>query len=203
MNCEPFSRYQLLYPPFGLFDLDTTAMCSGTTLAVGVEVDLITGAGRLGVTGETDGKFLVFAKSQIGVPVQLSQVTYDYVGAATGLFGGAVGLVANAAAGNIAGALIAGSGLVGTAANAMRPTVTSLGGNGGYADLSGRIHLIAQFYHMPGEDNTNAGRPLCETRQLSTLAGYQKILDGDVTIPGTAGEQAAVKAFLEGGYFYE
>ena len=203
MNCEPFSRYQLLYPPFGIFDLDTTAMCSGTTLSVGVELDLITGSGRLGVTGETNGKFLAFAKSQIGVPIQLSQVTYDYVGAATGLFSGAVGLVANAASGNIAGALINGAGLIGTAANAMRPSVTSLGGNGGYADLSGKIHLLAQFYHMPGEDNTNAGRPLCETRQLSTLSGYQKILDGDVAIPGTAGEQAALKAFLEGGYFYE
>lgn len=203
MNCEPFSRYQLLYPPFGLFDLDTTAMCSGTTLSVGAEVDLITGAGRLGVTGETDGKFLVFAKSQVGVPVQLAQVAYDYVGAASGYIGGVAGIIGSALSANFAGVAISTAGLVGTAANAMRPTVTSIGGNGGYADLSGRIHLIAQFYHMPGEDNTNAGRPLCETRQLSTLSGYQKILDGDVAIPGTAGEQAAVKAFLEGGYFYE
>jgi hypothetical protein len=29
------------------------------------------------------------------------------------------------------------------------------------------------------------------------------IMDGDVQISGTAGEQAAVKSFLEGGYYYE
>lgn len=203
MNCEPFSRYQLLYPPFGMFDLDTTAMCSGSTLSVGVEVDLITGAGRLGVTGETDGKFLVFAKSQVGVPINLTQVTYDYLGAAGGVAGGLIGMVGNAIAGNLAGASMSAIGLVGSAVNAMRPSVSSLGGNGGFSDLSGKIHLLAQFYHMPGEDISHAGRPLCENRQLSTLPGYQKIMDGDVTISGTAGEQAAIKSFLEGGYFYE
>lgn len=203
MNCEPFSRYQLYYPPFGLFDLDTTAMCSGSSLSIAADIDLITGSGKMTAAGEGDGKYLVHAKAQVGVPILLSQVTYDYVGAATGIFSGAVGVLTSAIAGNAAGALISGAGLVGTAANAMRPSVASMGSNGGYSDLSGKITLLAQFYHMPGEDNANAGRPLCETRQLSTLSGYQKIMDGDVAIAGTAGEQAAVKAFLEGGYFYE
>lgn len=203
MNCEPFSRYQFYYPPFGLFDLDSTAICSGSSLAISVDIDLISGSGRLLVSGEGDGKYIVHAKSQVGVPVQLSQVTYDYVGAATGLFSGVAGMIGSLVSGNIAGAAVAGSGLIGTAANAMRPSVTSIGGNGGYSDLSGRITILAQFYHMPGEDNANAGRPLCETRQLSTLPGYQKIMDGDVVIAGTAGEQAMIKSYLEGGYYYE
>lgn len=203
MNCEPFSRYQLYYPPFGLFDLDTTAMCSGTSLSISADIDLISGAGKLIVTGEGDGKYLVQAKSQVGVPVQLAQVSYDYAGSVTGFAGGLMGMLGGAATGNIVGAGMSALGMVGSAVNAMRPSVSAIGGNGGYSDLSGRITLAAQFYHMPGEDNTNAGRPLCEVRQLSSLSGYQKIMDGDVGISGTAGEQAAVKAFLEGGYFYE
>ena len=203
MNCEPFSRYQLYYPPFGLFDLDSTAMCSGTRLAISVYLDLITGSGRLQVAGEGDGKYLVHTKSQVGVPINLTQVTYDYMGAAGGVAGGLIGMVGNAIAGNIAGASMSAIGLVGSAVNAMRPSVSSIGGNGGFSDITGRITLLAQFYHMPGEDISHAGRPLCDNRQLSTLPGYQKIMDGDVTISGTAGEQAAIKAFLEGGYFYE
>lgn len=203
MNCEPFSRYQLFYPPFGLFDLDTTAMCSGTSFSIVVYLDLITGSATLRAAGEGDGKYLVNAKSQVGVPINLSQITYDYLGAAGGVAGGLIGMIGSAISGNLAGASMSAVGLVGSAVNAMRPAVSSMGGNGGFADITGRITLLAQFYHMPDEDLSHAGRPLCENRQLSTLPGYQKIMDGDVSIAGTAGEQAAIKAFLEGGYFYE
>lgn len=203
MNCEPFSRYQLYYPPFGLFDLDSTAMCSGTQLAITVYLDLITGSGRLQVAGEGDGKYLVHTSSQVGVPINLTQITYDYLGAAGGVAGGLIGMIGSAISGNLAGASMSAIGMVGSAVNAMRPSVSSIGGNGGFSDLTGRITLLAQFYHMPGEDLSHAGRPLCDNRQLSTLPGYQKIMDGDVTISGTAGEQAAIKSFLEGGYFYE
>lgn len=203
MNCEPFSRYQLWYPPFGLFDLDTTAMCSGTSLSCSADIDLISGAGKLSVAGEGDGKYLVLTKSQVGVPIQLSQVSYDYVGTATGMIGGALGMIGSAIAGNLAGAAMSGLGMLGSATDAMRPAVSSIGGNGGYSDLYGRITLLAQFYHMPEEDNSHAGRPLCKNKTLSTIPGYQLIMDGDVAINGTAGEQAAIKAYLEGGYFYE
>lgn len=203
MNTEPFSRYQLLYPPFGMFDLDTAAMCSGTQLAITVYLDLITGVGTLRVAGEGDGKYLINAKTQVGVPINLTQVTHDYLGAAGGMAGGLIGAIGNAVAGNIAGASLSVMGMVGSAANIARPSASSIGGNGGFSDITGRITLLAQFYHMPGEDNSHAGRPLCDNRQLSTLPGFQKIMDGDVTISGTAGEQAAIKSFLEGGYFYE
>lgn len=203
MNCEPFSRYQLLYPPFGLFDLDTSVMCSGTSLSITVYLDLITGSGNLRVTGEGDGKYLVNVKTQVGVPINLTQVTHDYLGAAGGMVGGALSMIGSAITGNVAGAVMGGIGMVGSAVDAMRPAVSSLGSNGGFADINGRITLAAQFYHMPEEDNSHAGRPLCQNRQLSTIPGYQKIMDGDVSINGTAGEQAAIKSFLEGGYFYE
>ena len=203
MNCEPFSRYQLLYPPFGLFDLDTSAMCSGTSLSIMVYLDLITGSANLRVTGEGDGKYLVNVKTQVGVPINLTQVTHDYLGAAGGMVGGALSMIGSAITGNVAGAVMGGVGMVGSAVDAMRPAVSSLGSNGGFADINGRITLLAQFYHMPQEDNSHAGRPLCQNKTLSTIPGYQKIMDGDVAINGTAGEQAAIKAYLEGGYFYE
>ena len=203
MNTEPFSRYQLLFPPFGLFDLDSSVICSGTSLSLNVYLDLITGSATLRGAGEGDGKYLMNAKSQVGVPINLTQVTYDYLGAAGSFAGGLIGMVSNAVAGNLAGASMSALGMIGSAVDAMRPAVSSLGGNGGFSDISGRVTLAAQFYHMPQEDNANAGRPLGENRQLSTLPGFQKIMDGDVTIAGTAGEQAMIKSYLEGGYYYE
>ena len=203
MNCEPFSRYQFLYPPFGLFDLDTSVMCAGSSLSITVYLDLITGSGNLRVTGEGNGKYLVNVKTQVGIPINLTQITHDYMGAAGGMIGGALSMIGSAITGNVAGAVMGGVGMVGSAVDAMRPAVSSLGSNGGFADINGRITLAAQFYHMPEEDVSHAGRPLCQNRVLSSLPGYQKIMDGDVAINGTAGEQAAIKSFLEGGYFYE
>lgn len=203
MNTEPFSRYQLLYPPFGLFDLDTSVISQASTLTTEVILDLITGSATLRVWAESAGKFLINTKSQVGVPIDLTQSTHDYIGAATGFAGSIMGMVGSAATGNIMGASMSAMGMVGSVTSAMRPAASSIGGNGGYSDLYGLITLLAQFYHMPEEDNSHAGRPLCQNKTLSTIPGYQKIMDGDVAINGTAGEQAAIKAYLEGGYFYE
>jgi hypothetical protein len=52
------------------------------------------------------------------------------------------------------------------------------------------------------EDNEHSGRPLCQIRRISTLPGYLLIKDGEVDINGFAGEAEAVRAYLEGGFFY-
>lgn len=196
MNVEPYTRIQLIYPPFGVFDIDTASAEDQTALSCETFIDLITGSAILKVRGKESGKMFVNASSQVGVDIQLSQITKDYVGSIMqGVQAGvsAVGF-------DFGGAATA---AVGSVISAYKPIVSNVGGNGGYSDLNGKIVLHQEYFEPVPDDNTNAGRPLCEIRQLSTLPGYQLIMDGDVLISGTAGEQAAIKSFLEGGYYYE
>lgn len=196
MNTEPFTRIQLVYPPFGAFELDTAALSNQSAVTCITYLDAITGMGHLKVRAKESGKILVNTQAQVGVQIQLSQVTKDIIGSAMQAAGAASDLFSF----NFGGAA---QNAIGSAVSAYKPLVSSIGGNGGFSDLNGLVELQQSFFYPVDEDNANAGRPLCEIRQLSTLPGYQKIMDGDVTIAGTAGEQAMIKSYLEGGYYYE
>ena len=58
-------------------------------------------------------------------------------------------------------------------------------------------------YMIVSEDNECLGRPMCQTRQLSTLPGYQKILGPDISLEATDVEINDVNQLLASGYFYE
>lgn len=203
LNCEPYTRYQLLIPPFGNFELDSTVLTQATTLSITIYLDLLTGVGTLRVSGEGDGQYLINSKTQIGVPINLTQITHDYLGSAGGLLGGVVSAGAGLAMGNPVGIIGGVMSAIGSAVNAYKPIVSSMGGNGGFSDLTGRITLAAQFYNVAEEDNENCGRPLCQLRQINTLGGYTMVKEGDVEINGFGSEQSLVKSYLEGGFYYE
>lgn len=196
MNVEPFTRLQLVFPPFGAFELDTAALSDQSAITCITYLDAITGMGHLKVRGKESGKVLLNTQAQIGVQIQLSQVMKDIIGSAIQAAGAASDLFSL----NFGGAT---QNAIGSAVSAYKPLISSIGGNGGFSDLNGFVELQHSFFYPVDEDNANAGRPLCEIRQLSTLPGYQLIMDGDVNIAGTAGEQAMIKSYLEGGYYYE
>lgn len=201
LNCSPYTRLRLTMPPFGMFDIDTALCCNASQLRAQVILDYITGLGTLDIIADNVSMHRV--KGQVGVPIQLTQVTYDYIGSLSGAASGAIATLGGVFSLN-AGAVMNGiSTMIGSAVNSMVPNQSSIGGNGGFSELRGQATLYYEHYYPVDDDNANAGRPLCEIRQLSTLPGYQLIMDGDVLISGTAGEQAAIKSFLEGGYYYE
>lgn len=203
LNVEPYTRMQLLFPPFGNFELDTSVLTQASYLAITVYIDLITGAGTLRVGAEGDGQFLINAKTQVGVPINLTQVTHDYLSMFGGLVGGGISAGVGAATANPVGIIGGVVSAIGSVVNAFKPIVSSMGGNGGFSDLTGKPTLACQFYDIPEEDNTNAGRPLCQMRTIKTLPGYILVREGDVEINGVGGEQATVKTYLEGGFYYE
>lgn len=65
------------------------------------------------------------------------------------------------------------------------------------------LTLSGRFLPIVSEDFTHIGRPLMATRQLSTLSGFCLCRDADVSFGCTERERAAIKAFLEGGFFIE
>ena len=71
------------------------------------------------------------------------------------------------------------------------------------AAIHGYALLEYVWKYVTDDDNTDHGKPLCAVRQLSTLSGYQMILEPHIHTTGTASEDDQINAFLAGGYFYE
>lgn len=202
VNQAPYTTLALQAPPFGLIDLDTTALVDATSLSIGCYVDLPTG---LGILTLSNGSIILNRiEAQLGVPVQLSQVLHDYAGAITGAVGAIGSAVGGAMSGNIAGAVTGFvNGAIGSAIAAKYPTAQSLGSGGSYAQLTGNWNIYAQFFSMVDDDITHNGRPCCEMVTPANIGGYMLIQDGDVSISGTHEEAQEIKRYLETGFFYE
>lgn len=200
-NLSPYTRINLDYPPFGNIELDTTLTCMASNISGYVLIDLVTGMGTLKVliNGVEQGLY----HAQIGVPIQLSQVSKDYTGAAVAT-GTGLAAVGSAIAGqNFAGAISSGIASIGEGARSMLSRHTSAGGAGSFSGLYGRPRLYHQFTEIADGDNDHRGRPLCAIEQLSNIPGYIQVLDGDIAIPGFDGEADYIKEMLEAGLFYE
>lgn len=199
VNSAPYTKMTLTIPPYGCIDIDTSVTCNASTLDVDVEIDPTNGKGILVI--KCNNIVLNRLEAQIGVPVSLSSVTRDYIGAASSAIS-AVGGVVSAGLGNIGG-LFSAAGSIGNAVEALMPRAQTIGSTGSFVANRGDFRLDYQFMRPVDDDNTHNGRPLCDVRQISSLSGYMLIQDGDVAITGTSAEDAAVRNYLESGFYYE
>lgn len=202
VNSAPYTMLTLYCAPFGVIEIDTSVTANQSSLTAEFTVDPISGRGTLRIL--CNGTVLHSLKAQIGVPIQLSQITRDYVGGITSMVSGIAGTIGSALTGNVAGAISSAASGIGNAINAMKPRQQSMGTGGGFDDIQPVTWTLDhQFFRPVTDDPSHNGRPLCQLRQLSTLAGYQMIQDGDVPIPGTSEEADKVRGYLESGYYYE
>ncbi len=199
VNSKPYTNITLTIPPWGCIDIDTSVTANASILSVDVEVDAISGKGVLVVTA--NGIVLNRLEAQVGVPISLSSVTRDYIGAATSALG-AVGGAISGFMGNIGGFIGAASG-VGNAVESLMPRAQTIGTTGSFVSNRGEFRLDHQFFRPVPDDNTHNGRPLCQVREINTLSGYMLIQDGDVQIAGTASEDSKIRNYLETGFYYE
>lgn len=199
LNSAPYTNITLTIPPFGCIDIDSSVTCGASTLTAEVEVDPITGKGILVVS--CNGIILNRIEAQIGVPISLSSVTRDYIGAASSALG-AVGGVVSGLMGNVGGFLGAAAG-VGNAAEAIMPRASTIGTTGTFAANHGDCELDFQFFRPVDDDPVHNGRPLCQMKTISNLSGYIMVQDGDVETTGTSTEDAQIRTYLETGFYYE
>lgn len=201
LNTAPYTRVNLDLPPFGNLELDTTLTSNATQVQALITFDLITGQGRARVL--IDGVCTDMAESQIGVPIQLSQVMKDYLGAAQSGFNAVVGTISGIVSGQYAGAISSAGNGIANAVRAMQPRGSSVGGAGSFAHLKNRARLYHQFMIPVDEDNSHCGRPLCQIRQVSTLPGYLLVKDAELDLAGFTEEAAEIRDIMESGFFYE
>lgn len=216
MNASPYTRISLLYPPFGLFELDTAALIDADYIMTECKIDLISGLGTFDIYAsmkgthrlsgsDTSNNMLNRIKTQIGVPIQLTEIGYDYSNyLATAVGIGAEALMSNF--GNMMNSTISNAiSQIGTAANAMRTKSSSMGSNGGFSELSGYAILYEDYYLALDEDLGHLGRPLCKIRTFKNLGnGFYIVRDGDIELrQALYPEIMQIKTYLESGIFYE
>lgn len=200
VNSAPYTNLTLTIPPFGVFDIDTSVSCNASTITALVTIDPITGKATLTVS--CNGIILNRIESQLGVPISLSSVTRDYIGAVSGIGGAITGGIAGMAGGP-AGFLLGAASGIGDAVKSLAPRANTIGTTGAFATLRGDLKLDHQFFRPITDDPVHNGRPACAIHRISTLSGYMIIQDGDVPINGTSEEDSAVRQYLESGFYYE
>lgn len=209
LNMEPYSRYCLFCPPFGSVPLDSTMLSTMDTIKLIIKIDCITGMGNLyveGATGSSVGipsRVITAAQTQIGVPIQLAQISIDYLGTASAVIDGASSVVSSIMAGDVLGGIVGGASAIGNALQASAPQLMTSGAGGSLAGLKGPTELRAQFFPITDEDNDHRGRPLCSPRQIKDVPGYLLCADGEVPFAGSPEELEAVRRALATGFFYE
>lgn len=198
-HMEPFTRYKLVLPPFGTFNLPgPTVVEYGGIVSGSVKVDCITGQAVLELTN-----YAIEAVAELGIQIQLSGISVDYAGAMKAAVSAAGGAIGSLLRGDVVGAITGGvSGIISTA-QAGAPEATQGGIGGGMAAINAIRYCHTINYPVVDEDNTEKGKPLCKVRTISDLTGYILCADGEVEAPATDGELKQIESYLTRGFFYE
>lgn len=202
LNYPPYTTMWLDVPPFGVIQLDATILRDSRLVQIDARVDIITGVANLKIM-DVNNVLLNSLTSQVGVPINLSQVTRDYLGAATTAVNASANTIQSAIFGNIAGAVSSYASGIETATKALAPRVQSMGTTGNFSSLYGKPRLYEQFFTIADEDLSHNGRPLCKVRTPASLGGFMTVLDGDISAPATDAELSEIRSLLEGGFYYE
>lgn len=201
-NASPYTDYTIFLQPFGVIPLDASKLWGAVTLSIQYMVDLFTGDSILRIF--TDANQLVHeTTAQLGVPIQLSNITFDVPSG-----GGLLQTGIAAAFGGLQAALTGGSfsdvgnGIL-NAAQATNADVASKGATGSTIAFDSVPYMVARFKILVDDNNEDHGRPLCKRVQLSTIPGFIMVDDPDIALNATAAEIDSVKSYLKNGFFYE
>lgn len=222
LNKNPFTRANLSCKPFGLIPIDLFKV-SDNTIVCNIECDATNGLGSLSVY--SGGNLLGIYYAQIGVSLAMAQgVSNALVGTANTLlvqsndpqiaqFEKAVEDTQakfpdfNASSVGNGGAAVMTSAAtitgVGNAIKSLMPQLQVTGSQGFFGNIDELMTLYIEYIHIVDEDNDDIGRPLMQKRVINTLSGYILVNSADIAIDGYVGELAAVKSYMNGGFFYE
>lgn len=207
LNGAPYSTYMMTFPGFGEIRIDANIFATKSSLWFQVFLDTVSGLGKLVIYDanpeSSDANIVDVIRNQIGVPIQLSQMSSQFFSSLQSGINSAATAGLSYGTGNEIGLLGGVMGMIGSVVNAGIPKLTTSGASGSFAEFQLDPTIYATFYPLVDEDNADRGRPLCSARQVSAVPGYQVIADPDISIAGTRQENSDIKAYMQGGYFYE
>lgn len=203
LHKTPFASYYLFCQPWGAIPLNGDQIAA-TGIDCVIVFDFITGNAILTVTSKLNGNVLFTGEAPVGVPMQLSNVGFDYkaLTSLSSLKASALNSAIAAIAGGSEG--FSASNILSSAA-AANAEVENRGSNGGMSavSLGGKATLFAIFPDIVDFDNANNGSPLCQMKRISELSGYVKVMNGNIPVAALGSEREQIKNYLEGGFYYE
>lgn len=195
-NARPYSSIEAVVNPWGVYELDGREV-AGKTLTWQSETSLITGESRLtcAAGSHMTAPNYINVTGQVGSPVQIGQQQTNILGG----IGKLAGTVAGAASGMAPVAL---AGLAVSSVLDLVPHARSTGSAGTALHNPGAIYITRQTYARAAYA-PEIGRPLYQSRTISSLGGWLQLQSGDIVMTGSAADRAAVKSALETGIWYE
>jgi len=201
LNMQPFSKYIINAGPWGAIPIDNGQLLDESSLTCVINVDLMTGTGRLSIKGKNSLAYVEDHVAQIGVPVQLGQNMLNQ-GALFSSGSGIANTISSFVGGDAAGALTNGLSAIGNIAALSQATPVSVGSNGSMA-FNVLFNIVARFLTVVDEDLQSRGRPLCKKVTISSLSGFIMCEDADPAIAATDAELREIVGYMNGGFYYE
>ena len=212
MNGSPYTSYELYLGAFGNIPIDPASLIDETTLSVTCQTECCTGMTRILVRGKTSNSMIYTGCAQVGVPVTVSQLTRDMLGEVQNNLNQQY-----ATAGALTNILTGGIGAAGSTFNSIQsigamafdavrmkyPTASGGGSNASFLSLHSTAYLNAKFYEVVNQNNTEIGRPLYQTKTLSTLSGFCLCSGADVQCGAMADETEQINNYLNTGFYIE
>lgn len=199
--CNPYTRVEMDFQPFGHFQLPSDIVYDRGGIDVEFKVDTITGRGTCYIGGLIAPYMTV--EAQVGVPIQISQMATDWMGAVTTTAQGVGNIVSAAMNADIGGIIGAGAACIDSSVRAQIPTLSTMGSNGGLSALVQAPTAVYTYYSLVGEDMDRNGRPLCKDRTINTLSGYILCANASVETGGTYEENQQISNLMNTGFYYE
>lgn len=211
LNAAPYAKYTLQALPWGVYELDSAILANYSSIILLITTDCATGEAHITVrpdVGATDPAPapLVESTVQFGVPVQLSALNNRLPQQISGLVGSTAGVATSVIGGDVAGIVKNAVSAVVDAIPIAQGTPSTTGVNGSYSTFASQastLALYSEFSIVADENNSEYGRPLCETAIISDIPGYILCGNADYSGIGTAEENDAVNELLNSGFFYE
>ena len=204
-NLSPFSKYKLIFMPFGVFEIDGAYLNGFANIITHVRVDPVTGVGFLTVNvreafdGTPHEEYHVLTATTnycIDVPLTISDI--DLMGGLSSMLQG----FTQALFGNLGGLII---GEIAGVSKMLLPEVQTNGvSKGGFTGLNYEYNAFqARFFTIADDNNAIFGRPLCATRKPKNIAGYIEGRSDNFSCPATDSEQSEIRRFIDNGFYYE
>ena len=230
LNATPYTEYTLYIPPFGTVTLDATRCAGSASVYMVMTVDQITGIAEMCIyTDSSKTSLLSCVHGQVGIPVQLNQISLDHAAEALNnrmMFYNLAGGLVSIAGGFFAAdqdRLGGGSGFGGIAGaggaaisaqksldqgiyNGLKLSAAkqdSAGSTGSFLYLARSWRLDCAYQILVPEDIEHHGRPVYALHKISDVGGYLEVQDGDIECAAMDAEREYIKAALETGIYYE
>ena len=194
---EPYTRIKLFLPYYGYVDLDTSEVYN-MTLEIFYDIDFYSGGLHVTLWDKTSNKIYKQYDGKIGYSIPLSQTNSSERARATlntavSGIASALALGIGVASGGVGGAtaLASGVGLLGSSltnlsnASTKHSSVTGYGENGIGLMSPSYAYIVYERVKTPKDFDMDKyahlhGKPLMNTRTLSTLKGYTRVGANDL-----------------------